>query len=331
VDQIDFQMPTVVPQGCWVPVYIQTNGGVVSNVVTMAVANAGASCSAGLSPAVQTFLSGGRIGSLVALRSSIHEDIGVLSTVDVATDYAGSIASAEIGGATAFNPFLSLPPAGSCTVYTSTGDIFAGAAALPFSTSSGMSLDSGSSFSLTGSAGTSQFPSLLNPPVNVAFLGSSVTGLTLNPGLLLNPGAFPFIGPGGKDVPAFSTSFNMPAPITWTNRDQVATINRTHPLTVTWTGASASQTVSIVGGVVDLPTNSSALFQCVAPSGVSSFTVPPAILSTLPATRALPSQSKSVLFVGTLPGGTSSTFTTAGLNSAVVVPIVLSGRPVTLQ
>jgi hypothetical protein len=171
----------------------------------------------------------------------------------------------------------------------------------------------------------------LIPPVNAAFLGSTVTGLTLSPGLLLNPGAFTFSGPGGQNVPAFSTSFNMPAVITWTNRDQVATINRTQPLTVTWTGASASQSVSIVGGVVDLPTNSSALFQCVAPSGASSFTVPPAILSTLPATRALPSQSKSVLFVGALPGGSSSAFTTAGLNSAVVLPIVLSGRPVTLQ
>jgi hypothetical protein len=123
----------------------------------------------------------------------------------------------------------------------------------------------------------------------------------------------------------------MPAAITWTNRDQVASINRTQPLTVTWTGASASQSVSIVGGVVDLPTNSSAMFHCVAASGASSFTVPPAILSTLPATRALPSQSKSVVFVGALPGGSSSTFTTAGLNSAVVLPVVLSGRPVTLQ
>lgn len=331
IDQVDFTVPLTAPSGCWVPVYAQTNGAIVSNVVTMAIAGVGANCFDGLNPSQQNFLKGGKIGALVALRSSVHEDIGVLSTVDVTTDYAGILASSELGGATAFNPFLSHPPAGTCTVYTMAGDIFGNTTALPGTLSTGKMLDTGTTFSLTGSGGTSQLTSLLPSPVNAAFIATTINGFSGGPPLVLNPGAFTFAGPGGNDVPAYSTSFTMPAGVTWTNRDQVATFKRSQPLSLTWTGGNAGQTVSIVGGVVDLPTNSSALFQCTALPGASSFTVPPAILSTLPATRALASQSKSVLYVGTLNTGSSASFTTTGLDSAVMLPMVLNGRPVTIQ
>lgn len=328
IDQIIFTVPTTVATGCWVPLYIQTNGAIVSNVVTMAIANSGTNCFDGQNSSLQTFIKGGRAGAVVAVRSSIHEDIGVFSTVDVTADYAGIIASSELGSATAFNPFLSHPPAGTCTVHTMAGDIFGNTTALPGSFSTGALLDTGSSFTLTGATGP---VSTLLKGLNLGYLGSSVTGQSFSPGLLLNPGQFTFAGPGGKDVPAFSTSFTMPAGVTWTNRDQLATFKRSQPLTVNFTASAAGQTVSIVGGVADLPTNSSALFQCIAPAGATSFTVPAAILSTLPATRALPSQSKSLLFVGTLNTGSTASFTASGLDSAVMLPLVLTGRPVTVQ
>jgi uncharacterized protein (TIGR03437 family) len=331
IDQVIFTVPTTVATGCWVPVFIQTNGAIVSNVVTIAIANSGANCFDGQNSSLQTFIKGGRAGAVVALRSSIHEDIGVRSTVDVTADYAGIIASSELGSATAFNPFLSHPPAGTCTVNTMAGDIFGNTIALPGSFSTGALLDTGSSFTLTGSSAPQQLNTLLKPLLNIGYVGSAITGFTPDPGLMLNPGQFKLSGPGGKDVPAFSSSFAMPAGVTWTNRDQLATFRRSQPLTLNFTGAADGQTISIIGGVADLPTNSSALFQCIAPSGATSFTVPAAILSTLPATRALPSQSKSVLFVGTLDTGGSASLITAGLDSAVMLPLVLTGRPVTVQ
>jgi hypothetical protein len=149
--------------------------------------------------------------------------------------------------------------------------------------------------------------------------------------LIITPGSFTVSTSGGTDIPSLRASSNIPTPITWTNRDQVVNIDRTQPLTITWTGASATQTVSIVGGAVDLPTNSSALFQCIAPSGSTGFTVPPAILSALPATRLLVSETRAVLFVGTLPLGASSVVTAAGLDTAVLLPIFLNGRTVTFR
>ena len=328
IDQIIFTVPMTVATGCWVPVYIQTNGAIVSNVVTMAIANTGANCFDGQNSSLQTFLKGGRVGALVALRSSVHEDIGVFSTVDVTADYAGVIASSELGSMTAFNPFLSHPPAGTCTVYTMAGDIFGNTTALPGSFSTGALLDTGSSLTLTGSGAPLQLNTLLKPLLNIGYVGSAVTGFTPSPGLLLNPGQFTFATPGGKDVPALATSFTMPAGVTWTNRDQVATFSRSQPLTVNFTAAAAGQTVSIIGGVADLPTNSSALFHCTAPPAATSFTVPAAILSTLPPTRALPSQSKSALFVGTV---SSASVAAPALDATVMLPLVLSGRPVTVR
>jgi hypothetical protein len=69
----------------------------------------------------------------------------------------------------------------------------------------------------------------------------------------------------------------------------------------------------------------------VAPSAATSFTVPAAILSALPASRRLASQTKAVLFVGTLPLGAASVFTTGGLDTAVLLPIFVNGRTVSFR
>jgi hypothetical protein len=285
-----------------------------------------------LNPTAQSLIKGGRLGALIALRSSIREDIGTLSPIDVTTEFAASLASLEIGSPFAFNPFVSLPPAGTCTVYTAASDLFAEKGALPGGLSTGRILNTGSSISFTGPSGNNTAGSFFRAPLNVGQFGIDFSGgaTPLKP-LILTPGSFTVSASGGTDVPSLRASSNIPTPITWTNRDQVVNIDRTQPLTVTWTGASATQTVSIVGGAVDLPTNSSALFQCIAPSGATSFTVPPAILSALPASRRLASQTKAVLFVGTLPLGSTSVITATGLDTAVLLPIFLNGRTVSFR
>ena len=330
LDQIVFRVPDSAPQGCWVPVYVRTRNTTTSNVVTMAISATGAACS-DPNPAVRKFAEGGRVGAVVALRSTIREDIGTLAPVDVTTEFLGSLGSSESGGPFAFNPFLSLPPAGSCTVYTAAGDLFGIAGALPASITSGRLLKMGSSFTLTGPAGRSTPAPLFQEPANLAMLGFSVTGWTGTPTLLLNPGSFAIAANGGADVPAFSAQVDIPAALNWTNRDQATTIDRSQPLTAAWSGAPAGSNVSVAGGAVDLPTNSSALFLCVAPVGATSFTVPAAVLSALPPSRPLASQTKAVLFVGTLPMGNSSVFTASGLDTAVMLPVFLSGRTVAFR
>jgi len=69
--------------------------------------------------------------------------------------------------------------------------------------------------------------------------------------------------------------------LTWTNSASLGTINRASGVTVNWTGGANGTYAQISGNVV--ATAFSASFVCNAPVGAGAFTVPPAILLTLPA------------------------------------------------
>ena len=123
IDQIVFQVPDAAPQGCWVPVYVRTASTTTSNVVTMAIQSGGGPCVDQANPLAQRFVNGGKLGVFLGLRAAIREDIGVLRPIDVTSEFFGTAMSAESGGQFAFNPLVSLPPAGTCTVYTAAGDL----------------------------------------------------------------------------------------------------------------------------------------------------------------------------------------------------------------
>ena len=123
----------------------------------------------------------------------------------------------------------------------------------------------------------------------------------------------------------------MPQPLQWTNRDQLTLVDRSKPLTVSWSGGSGGQ-VAIIGFGVDLPTDSTTIFGCLAPQGATSFSVPPIVLSNVPATRSNPLQSKSVVFLYIVPGnGTVSTFTASGLDTAFAAFQYATGKTVVFQ
>jgi hypothetical protein len=138
-------------------------------------------------------------------------------------------------------------------------------------------------------------------------------------------------GTGGLDVGSFSTSFTIPQPVVWTNRDQLTIVNRAQPLTISWTGGDNGQLVVIMGYGEDLPTNASAAFACIAPPGASSFTVPPAILSNLPQTRANPLQSKDVIYLGVMPGSSVKSFNAKGLDQGLSEFYQINGKTVIFQ
>jgi hypothetical protein len=55
--------------------------------------------------------------------------------------------------------------------------------------------------------------------------------------------------------------------------------------------------VAIVGFGVDVPTNASTMFACIAPANATSFTVPAVIMSNVPAGRMNPLHSKDVIYL----------------------------------
>jgi hypothetical protein len=100
---------------------------------------------------------------------------------------------------------------------------------------------------------------------------------------------------------------------------------------LSWTGGDSGQVVGILGFGEDLPTNSSAVFVCIAPLGSSSFTVPADILSNLPATRPNPLQSKDVIYLLTLAGSSVQNLNASGLDVGLTSYYSIIGKTVVLQ
>lgn len=123
----------------------------------------------------------------------------------------------------------------------------------------------------------------------------------------------------------------MPPPITWTNRDQLLNVNRSQPLTISWSGGADNDRVGIVGFGEDLPGNASTAFICLSPPGASSFTIPPPILSNLPATHSNPLQSKSVIYLVSVPGSALAPIQANGLNAGLAMFTYINGKTVVFQ
>ena len=333
LDQINFQVPSNAPTGCWVPVQARINGSQVSNTVTMAVSPDGSPCSDPANALSQPFLAGQKIGAVAVLRTDVSEDVGYASAKSVVTD--ATMLTFQQEQASTFGPFhpiFSLPPVGTCTAYTAPGDLF-DSGSFPGPLTSGKFLDAGSKFVLSSPGGQRSMGRPADNSRNFQPLGYSFTGSLVPSSLMLSPNNYTLAGSGGADVGAISAKFTIPSPfgLTWTNRAQTETVSRGQALTLNWTGAPSGQPVIIFGGNVDVPTNATALFVCVAPAGSSSFSVPSQILANVPATRTNLLQSKGVIYVGALPISSPASFTATGMEVGAVLPGAFFGKTAIFQ
>jgi len=325
-DQMVFEIPADAPLGCWVPVQVRTEGRVVSNSVTMAIAADGGACSEPGNALAKPLISGSKTGLVALYRLDQQHGRGRTKYEDV-LDFGTVTLRQDLGGPFAFNPLFSLPPAGSCTVYAGSIDFFGGTNPL-LTAPSGKYLNGGANFSLITPKGGRAIAGPKVGPVNVATLGGNFPGTyTPRQTPVLDSGTtFQLNGDGGADVGPIRASFAVTAALTWTNRNQITEVNRSQPLTINWAGAPAGQTVLIMGSNSDIPLNSNAMFVCTADAAAGTFSVPSQILQSLPASRTSVIQSKGIVYVGNAPLGNPSTFTATGLDLGVVMPILLSGK-----
>lgn len=332
LDQIVFTVPSNVPLGCWVPVQIRTSGATVSNSVTMAISADGSPCSDSFNALSASFVAGKKLGVIGLLRTDVTEDVGLATPGEVTTDAAMLTFQQENPiPAAPFSAILSLPPPGSCTAYTAAGDLFDGDS-IPGGDDAGAKfLNAGSALTLSSSTDKRNLGRPTNNVRNLQPVGYTYSGSLVPSSLFLNPGSLTLAGPGGADVGSFQAPLTVATPLTWTNRSQTTTVSRSQGFTVNWTGAPTGQSVIVFGGGVDTPTNSSAIFACVAAPGSSSFTVPPQILGNIAPTRANLLQSKGVIYVGALPTSNPTTFSASGLDLGAIVSGAFVGKTVIFQ
>ncbi len=100
------------------------------------------------------------------------------------------------------------------------------------------------------------------------------------------PGTYNVSAPGGADVGAFEVDVEIPEFLEWTNTD-IASVNRSAGVTVSWTGGAPGREVVQISGVSTRANAAGnqvgAAFTCWAEPAAGQFTVPRYVLSALPA------------------------------------------------
>ena len=327
VDQITFTVPNVT--GCRVPVTLKINN-VVSNYTSMPIAPAGTrTCSDANGPStsdLQRFsINGASIGSVVLLRINSSITVPFVGSITTSAD-TGAASFAKYTAQqlnTSSNPF-NTATIGACTVYTFKGSNTAASdPVIP------TSLDAGTAITVAGAAGTKQLTKLTTGPVtNYSGLFTSLTG---SGPAYLEPGTFTISGPGGADVGAFQTTVTVPAVLKWTNMDSVVNVTRSAGQQVTWTGGDPAGTVSIIGSSTSSTSADAvgASFYCTAKASDGQFTIPPAVLLSLPNSVSISGVPTGSLLLGT--NTNPKAFTASGLDLGFALATVDAFKTLTYQ
>jgi uncharacterized protein (TIGR03437 family) len=274
LDQIDFVVPLNAPLGCNVSIVVQTATPLlVSNGPTIALADHdGVTCSDPTQPFTSSLLSK---SSAKVMSISLNQSTMVtVQSNGTATTTTTSQAAAQFFQATHAQLAAAAPGANS---QPSFGSCYTG-----FSKNPGVNgpfsptfLNAGASITLTPPSGAAL--TLAAQGVGVYGSASSSTALASGTWSFSN-------GAGGSGVGPLSFTFPVPEQITWSNQAAVSpdhgAIDRTQPLTITWSGGDAN-------GYVDIQGAGSAGgyivgFECAAPTSAGQFTIPSSILLAMP-------------------------------------------------
>lgn len=282
-DEISFAIPTDVPEGCYVPVRV-LSGSRVSNTVTIAVNREGGACSTAASWMGTQASQSGTVAFLALVRVSLRLILTPREHADFVMD-VGYASFERRKSDDQPNPYYVFPVPGTCA--TLAGPMTLSSLIRPESTllrGTGTALDAGDVIRVIGSDAERTLP---------RSHGTVLGGTTPLPQaqsnrrpLFLQPGDFLFSVPGGRDVSAFDTSVRVSRPIEWTNRDRLATVERTQGFTVKWRAARRDGLVLITAVNSDEESGGVGMCSCIERAVKGSFYVPPDALANIPFTPA---------------------------------------------
>jgi uncharacterized protein (TIGR03437 family) len=333
LDQIVFTVPEGV-EGCYVPVAVVV-GTVTSNFTTMSIAPSGRVCSDRLgllASHLQQAQSAGtlRVGSIGLTRT---QTTFVNPSPFPALTLRADTLSATFGRYTANQLLASLSlariPAGTCAVGQFRGGQFN-----LLDPTRPTALDAGT-LTLTGPRGAKSIPRQTSTGLYSSQLGGGGQDI---PGLgtgfqpdYLERGAYTVTNSSGTaTVGAFNASLTIGDELNWTNRASLRSVNRTQPLTVTWSGGDgAAEFVDIAGASVLAGVRVGAGFACRERATAGTFTIPAEVLSSLPPSEIQEGLPTGYLAVDASPNPV--TFQATGLDLGLFSFTRISGLVVAYQ
>jgi uncharacterized protein (TIGR03437 family) len=265
LDEIDITIPATTPAGCFISVVGVSAAGVPTNFLTLPIGTGECQDSLGYN--------GSTVASLLGLTTVNLGYVSIAYGPVSATSGVGTEPFTE-AGAEFFSESPSAFGAGSGLV--SVGSCIAGES---------LGANAGNPTPLNAGTITVNDPNGV-AAVTLASQGSGSYGAQLPIGFLTQAGgAFPFTAAAGTTAPAvgaFNANVNFPTPLlNWTNEAADATVVRSQGVAVNWTGGAPGTYVYISGNSSSGPVSGN--FACFAPVAAGTFTVPPWVLATLPA------------------------------------------------
>lgn len=273
--QINFTLPSNIATDCFASLQVSA-GGQLSNQVTIAIAPVGQdTCSApGFSaPSIVQLASGGNVTDAILSIGTTTTIVGGTTTVTEAVN-----AAFENDSASAFLPPFEGPVVGPCRILEETYPAVGLAPTAPTSY-----LDAGS-MTISGPGISSQTVAAIpnSPPGPTGTYYSS----QFPAGTIVNGGNYTLTGSGGGGIAAFSVTQTVPPAFTVSNFSSLATIDRSQPTTVNWTGGGSGSVVITIDALhfdSTLTTAYQTFVACTVPTIAGTFTIPAAALSYLPA------------------------------------------------
>jgi len=219
---------------------------------------------------------------------------------------------------------MSFPPAGTCLVNQTSGDVGSGA------TLRGVLLPSASLAQpkQTYSNGTQ---SLAFSPVGADYstsLGGTLNSVTQGMNSLGAAGSFT-MDPGGPDQTAVPLAAVTPP--SWTRPAAIISIARDAPLTLPFTPGEAAAPTGITIQSYAAATNSTVQISCLAPPGASSFTISADTLANLPPTYLIADGSYTNLYIGTLGFNRTASFSNGLVSKGILLLSSWVGQTAVVQ
>ncbi len=279
IDQVNFMVPADVT-GCYVPVRVVVDG-MVSNDVTIAVAEQGGPCADS-----QTFLpgeleamvaaGGGSFGhvELARFRGALNTPLGPMpAAVD---QLMGTFRTFTLNQLATMRPRRDgIAPIGSCLVTRLRAEG-------GFDPVGGTSLSAGPQLTLSGPNGEKAIPAdgdFYEQQIGGGF-GDEAQPEFIDPG--------EYVLRGGADSPgsigSFEVSLNVPQAPQWLNQASFTSVPRDQDLTVEWTGGDPANEIVVIA--VQSLNRDDVVFGsafCTAAVEAGSFTIPSSVLGALPA------------------------------------------------
>ncbi len=291
LDQINFEVPSGV-FGCYVPLAVVA-GGVMSNFASISIGSSGSACGDDISWR-------GRLWSNVAANvrvgmvQMIHQEYTTpagspIFWSDTGTAHFYEILKSDLNILPALAELQVLP--GTCTViWNHWGNSDEMANFYPALNLPAVPAQPGDFLEITGPAGTKSLGQASPGEYEAHLGGMDELGGAAAPRFIL-AGAYTFDNkpaqpPAARSAAAtdlLSIPLTIPGEITWTNRAQLAQVDRSQDLTFTWSGGMDGQEYVVAGGSsADESLQTRVTFLCAENPSAGKLKVPSALLSILP-------------------------------------------------